>query len=57
MKIDLHCHSTCSDGTYAPTEVVQRAHSAGVEVLALTDHDTLLGIMKQELQLLLVVCS
>ena len=44
MKIDLHCHSTCSDGTYAPTEVVQRAHSAGVEVLALTDHDTLLGI-------------
>ncbi len=44
MKIDLHCHSTCSDGTYAPTEVVQRAHSAGVTVLALTDHDTLLGI-------------
>lgn len=44
MKIDLHCHSTCSDGTYAPTEVVQRAHAAGIEVLALTDHDTLLGI-------------
>ncbi|WP_201527429.1 PHP domain-containing protein [Psychrobacter frigidicola] len=44
MKIDLHCHSTCSDGTYAPTEVVQRAHSAGVGILALTDHDTLKGI-------------
>lgn len=44
MKIDLHCHSTCSDGTYAPTEVVQRAHVAGVNVLALTDHDTLAGI-------------
>ena len=44
MKIDLHCHSTCSDGTYAPTEVVQRAHAAGVDVLALTDHDTLAGI-------------
>lgn len=44
MTIDLHCHSTCSDGTYAPTEVVQRAHAAGVTVLALTDHDTLLGI-------------
>ncbi len=44
MKIDLHCHSTCSDGTYAPTEVVKRAHSAGVNVLALTDHDTLQGI-------------
>ena len=44
MKIDLHCHSTCSDGTYPPREVVQRAHRAGVTVLALTDHDTLLGI-------------
>ena len=44
MKIDLHCHSTRSDGTYAPAEVVQRAHAAGVNVLALTDHDTLLGI-------------
>lgn len=44
MKIDLHCHSTCSDGTYAPADVVQRAHAAGVTVLALTDHDTLAGI-------------
>lgn len=44
MKIDLHCHSTCSDGTYAPKEVIQRAHAAGVNVLALTDHDTLAGI-------------
>ena len=44
MKIDLHCHSTCSDGTYAPTEVVQRAHNAGIHVLALNDHDSLMGI-------------
>lgn len=44
MKIDLHCHSTRSDGTFSPTEVVSRAHAAGVTVLALTDHDTLLGI-------------
>ena len=44
MKIDLHCHSTYSDGTFAPAEVIQRAHSAGVTVLALTDHDTLKGI-------------
>ena len=44
MKFDVHCHSTCSDGTYAPADVVQRAHAAGVDVLALTDHDTLLGI-------------
>lgn len=44
MKFDLHCHSTFSDGTFAPSEVVQRAHAAGVNVLALTDHDTLKGI-------------
>ena len=44
MTIDLHCHSTCSDGTFSPTEVVQRAHHAGVNILALTDHDTLAGI-------------
>lgn len=44
MKIDLHCHSTCSDGTFSPEEVVSRAKTAGIEVLALTDHDTLNGI-------------
>ncbi|MBO1530827.1 PHP domain-containing protein [Psychrobacter sp. F1192] len=44
LQLDLHCHSTCSDGTYAPTEVVKRAHAAGIKVLALTDHDTLAGI-------------
>ncbi|GAA0310153.1 PHP domain-containing protein [Psychrobacter aestuarii] len=44
MKIDLHCHSTCSDGTYEPLDVINRAHAAGIDVLALTDHDTLQGI-------------
>lgn len=44
MKIDLHCHSTRSDGSDSPTELVARAHSAGIDVLALTDHDTILGI-------------
>lgn len=44
LRIDLHCHSTRSDGTYPPSEVVARAHNAGVDVLALTDHDTLQGI-------------
>ncbi len=44
MKIDLHCHSTCSDGTFSPEEVIARAKIAGIEVLALTDHDTLQGI-------------
>lgn len=44
LRIDLHCHSTRSDGTYPPSEVIARAHHAGVDVLALTDHDTLKGI-------------
>ncbi|WP_169392072.1 MULTISPECIES: PHP domain-containing protein [Psychrobacter] len=44
MKIDLHCHSTCSDGTFSPEEVIARAKIAGIELLALTDHDTLQGI-------------
>ncbi|RRQ22929.1 PHP domain-containing protein [Thiohalobacter thiocyanaticus] len=41
---DLHTHSRQSDGTLTPTELVGRAAAAGVEVLALTDHDTLSGI-------------
>lgn len=36
---DLHSHSWVSDGTLSPTALVERAHAAGVEVLALTDHD------------------
>lgn len=40
---DLHSHSTASDGTLAPAELVARAREAGVDVLALTDHDTLDG--------------
>jgi predicted metal-dependent phosphoesterase TrpH len=41
---DLHTHSNCSDGSLPPGELVQRAAAAGVEVLALTDHDTIAGI-------------
>ncbi|MCG8016360.1 MAG: PHP domain-containing protein [Candidatus Thiodiazotropha sp. 'RUGA'] len=41
---DLHSHSTASDGTLSPRALVQRAAEAGVEVLALTDHDTTAGI-------------
>lgn len=41
---DLHAHSTASDGTLSPTELMQRAHDAGVQVMALTDHDTLEGL-------------
>jgi predicted metal-dependent phosphoesterase TrpH len=41
---DLQSHSTCSDGTLGPADVVARAASAGVELLALTDHDTVSGV-------------
>jgi hypothetical protein len=41
---DLHVHSTCSDGTVAPAEVVRRAREAGLDAVALTDHDTFDGI-------------
>ena len=41
---DLHCHSTASDGVLSPTEVVQRAYAQGVNVLALTDHDSVSGL-------------
>lgn len=43
MVIDLHTHTTRSDGTDSPTQLVQRAAAVGVDVLGLTDHDTLDG--------------
>lgn len=44
MLVDLHCHSTASDGRLTPAAVVARAHEQGVDVLSLTDHDTLDGL-------------
>jgi len=44
MIVDLHCHSTASDGTLAPAAVVARAAAQGVDLLALTDHDTTAGL-------------
>jgi predicted metal-dependent phosphoesterase TrpH len=41
--IDLHCHSTASDGTLAPQEVVRLAVRNGLSALSLTDHDTIAG--------------
>lgn len=41
---DLHSHSTCSDGTLSPAKLVERAADQGVNVLALTDHDTTEGL-------------
>jgi 3',5'-nucleoside bisphosphate phosphatase len=42
--VDLHSHSTASDGTFAPREVVRLAKDAGLVGLALTDHDTINGL-------------
>ncbi len=44
MRIDLHVHSSASDGTEPPGEVMRRARAAGVDVVALTDHDTTAGL-------------
>lgn len=44
--VDLHTHSTASDGLYSPTELLQRAAAAGLRVLALTDHDSTDGLQE-----------
>ena len=44
MKIDLHSHTYCSDGVLSPADLVKRAAGRGVDVLAITDHDTVAGL-------------
>ncbi|WP_442915617.1 PHP domain-containing protein [Marinobacter sp. C2H3] len=44
LCVDLHCHSTASDGVLSPAELLARAAERGVTHLALTDHDTLAGL-------------
>lgn len=44
MKADLHLHSSASDGKFPPEQVVSLAARAGVDIMALTDHDTVAGI-------------
>jgi hypothetical protein len=44
LNADLHCHSTVSDGLLSPADVMRRAKSNGVELMALTDHDELGGL-------------
>ncbi len=46
VPIDLHCHSTLSDGLLSPEELVAHAASKGVRVLALTDHDEVGGLAR-----------
>ncbi|MGE5242504.1 MAG: PHP domain-containing protein [Bacteroidota bacterium] len=47
-RYDLHTHSLRSDGTLAPADLMARAHAAGVEVLALTDHDVTDGLAEAQ---------
>lgn len=44
MAIDLHAHSTASDGTLRPAEVIREAHRLGLRAIALADHDTTDGL-------------
>ena len=44
MFIDLHTHSSISDGTDSPTRLVMRAAGVGLDVISLTDHDTFDGL-------------
>lgn len=46
--VDLHAHSTASDGTMSPTAAIAAAHAAGLAAFALTDHDTLAGIAEAQ---------
>ena len=48
--IDLHVHSTASDGTLTPAEVVDHAVEVGLSAFALTDHDTLSGIVEAKIR-------
>jgi len=47
-RVDLHLHSTASDGRLSPADVMRRAAAAGVHLAALTDHDTLGGLAQAE---------
>ena len=42
-QIDLHVHTTASDGSFSPSEVVHLASALGLSAIAITDHDTVAG--------------
>jgi 3',5'-nucleoside bisphosphate phosphatase len=46
LKYDLHIHSTASDGKLSPTAVIEHAASRGLDTIALTDHDSIDGVME-----------
>ena len=47
-RVDLHTHSNASDGTDTPSELIDKAHAAGLAAVAITDHDTLSGLPEAE---------
>ncbi len=48
--IDLHTHSNCSDGSMTPEELIAHAKKKGVSAIALTDHDTIMGIERAKME-------
>ncbi|MDP2790216.1 MAG: PHP domain-containing protein, partial [Rectinemataceae bacterium] len=48
--IDLHTHSTASDGSLTPTELIDHAKKVGLRALALTDHDTVAGVAEARIR-------
>lgn len=48
MKFDLHLHTTASDGSLTPAALLDRAQSCGIDVLAITDHDTIAGVLEAQ---------
>ncbi|HZC07524.1 MAG TPA: PHP domain-containing protein, partial [Ktedonobacterales bacterium] len=48
QRVDLHTHSNASDGLYAPAELVRRAREAGLDLIALVDHDTTQGLAEAQ---------
>ncbi|CAM5217116.1 hypothetical protein CDEF62S_05616 [Castellaniella defragrans] len=48
LNMDLHSHSTQSDGSLSPTQVAQRAKAGGVEGWSLSHHDTLAGLAEAD---------
>lgn len=48
MRIDLHVHSTASDGAFSPAEVVERAVGGGLGLISVADHDTVAGVAEAQ---------
>jgi predicted metal-dependent phosphoesterase TrpH len=46
FRADLHCHTTCSDGTFTPVQITQFAYQIGLKGLSITDHDTITAYLE-----------